>query len=171
MPTSTGSRLLGELIGMVERWKAAGMPMARTHSRFNKRGWGNIVGGILEACGEPDFLANAEEAAGQLDETRREFAELSPSWSTIRRATGPPSELVELCASTSCWRRTWAMARRVRMATRMGTLAGRFVDEAFRARRRPYGDLPQDGRPQREGVSGQRFEAPNRRTLPNLAEP
>ena len=55
--------LLGELIGMVERWKAVGMPLANAHSRFNKRGWGNIVGGILNACGEPDFLANAEEAA------------------------------------------------------------------------------------------------------------
>src|SRR5690606_38871940 len=68
--------LLGELIGMVERWKAAGKPMAKTHSRFNKRGWGDIVGGILEFCGEPDFLANAEETAAQLDETRRDFTEL-----------------------------------------------------------------------------------------------
>ena len=41
--------LLGELVGMVERWKAAGMPMARVNSRFNKRSWGNIVGGILAA--------------------------------------------------------------------------------------------------------------------------
>ena len=68
--------LLGELIGMVERWKGDGMAMASVHSRFNKRGWGDIVGGILNACGEPDFLANAEEAATQLDETRREFTEL-----------------------------------------------------------------------------------------------
>ena len=74
--------LLGELIGMVERWKAVGTPKATVHSRFNKRGWGTIVGGILDACGEPDFLANAEEAAASLDETRREFAGL------IERARG-----------------------------------------------------------------------------------
>src|SRR5690606_38511709 len=41
--------ILGELVGMIERWRASGMPMAETHSRFNKRGWGNIVGGILNA--------------------------------------------------------------------------------------------------------------------------
>ena len=68
--------LLGELIGMVERWKEAGQPLANVDSRFNKRGWGKIVGGILQACGEPDFLTNAEEAATQLDDTRREFADL-----------------------------------------------------------------------------------------------
>ena len=38
--------LLGELVGMVERWKASGMPLANVHTRFNKKGWGNIVGGI-----------------------------------------------------------------------------------------------------------------------------
>src|SRR5688572_20640094 len=52
--------LLGELVGMVERWKASGMPRAHVSSRFNKKGWAQIVGGILEACNEPDFLDNAE---------------------------------------------------------------------------------------------------------------
>ncbi len=32
--------------------------LAKTQTRFNKKGWGNI-GGILEANGEPDFMANA----------------------------------------------------------------------------------------------------------------
>ncbi len=44
---------------MVERWKASGMPLAKIQTRFNKKGWGNIIGGILEANGEPDFMANA----------------------------------------------------------------------------------------------------------------
>ena len=68
--------LLGELVGMVERWKASGMPLVNVHTLFNKKGWGNIVGGILEASREPDFLDNAEEAAASMDETRREFSEL-----------------------------------------------------------------------------------------------
>ena len=82
---------------MVERWKAAGMPQANVHSRFNKRGWGTIVGGILEACGEPDFLANAEEAATSLDETRREFAELIGVLADHPQGTWTASELVDLC--------------------------------------------------------------------------
>ena len=52
------------------------MPLAQTDTRFNKLGWGNIVGGILAVCDEPDFLANAEEAAGDMDPVRREFGEL-----------------------------------------------------------------------------------------------
>ncbi len=49
-------QLLSELVNMVERWKNAGMPLATTQTRFNKKSWGNIIGGILEANGEPDFL-------------------------------------------------------------------------------------------------------------------
>ena len=89
--------LLGELIGMVERWKAAGMPMANTHSRFNKHGWGSIVGGILNACGEPDFLANAEEAATELDETRREFTELVGVLVEHPQGIWTAAELAGLC--------------------------------------------------------------------------
>ncbi len=62
--SSTAWKLLGELIGMVERWKAsAACPWPTCIRDFNKRGWGNIVGMILQAYGEPDFLANAQEAA------------------------------------------------------------------------------------------------------------
>ena len=68
--------ILGELVGMVERWRAAGSPRAVAHSRFNKKGWGPIVGGILAANGFPDFLANAAEAATELDPGRRDFADL-----------------------------------------------------------------------------------------------
>src|SRR3954470_1267595 len=89
--------LLGELIGMIERWIAAGMPRADVNSRFNKRGWGNIVGGILETNGEPDFLANAEEAASLLDETRREFTELVGVLVDHPQGTWTAAEMVELC--------------------------------------------------------------------------
>jgi hypothetical protein len=47
----------GPLIGMVETWRAAGSPRSDALSRFNKKGWGTIVGGILTANGLPDFLA------------------------------------------------------------------------------------------------------------------
>ncbi len=64
-------QLLSELVYMVERWKDAGMPLAETNTRFNKKNWGNIVGGILYVNGEPDFLDNADEAAASMDNTRR----------------------------------------------------------------------------------------------------
>ncbi len=123
--------LLGELIGMVERWKAAGMPRANVNTRFNKRGWGNIVGGILQINGEPDFLANAEEAAAQLDETRREFAELVGLLVDHERGNWTATELAELCAREGLLSADLGEGSPRSLSTRMGTLAGRYIDERF----------------------------------------
>ncbi|MFH1919274.1 MAG: hypothetical protein ABIP48_05215, partial [Planctomycetota bacterium] len=123
--------LLGDLIGMAERWKAAGMPMASVHSRFNKRGWGNVVGGILAACGEPDFLNNAEEAATQLDETRREFTELIGVLVEHPQGTWTAAGLVGLCGHHGLLTHDLGEGSPRSLATKMGTLAGRFVTERF----------------------------------------
>jgi len=123
--------LLGELIGMVERWKASGSPRAKVHSRFNKRGWGNIVGGILHACGEPDFLANAEEAASLLDETKREFAELVGVLADHPQGKWTSSELVDCCRRHGLMAADLGDGSARSLATKLGTLAGRFVGERF----------------------------------------
>jgi hypothetical protein len=123
--------LLGELIGMVERWKSLGMPRASTHSRFNKRDWGNILGGILEANGEPGFLANADEAAAQLDETRREFAELIGVLAEHPQGIWTASELVEHCQKQRLLTVELGEGSSRSLSTKMGTLCGRFVNEAF----------------------------------------
>lgn len=123
--------LLGELIGMVERWKAAGMPMAQTDSRFNKRGWGNIVGGILHACGEPDFLSNAAEAARELDDTRRDFADLVSIMAQHPQGTWTSAELAELAIRHELLREQLGDGSSRSKSTRMGILAGRYVAERF----------------------------------------
>ena len=123
--------LLGELIGMVERWKAAGIPRANVNTRFNKRGWGNIVGGILETNGDPDFLANAEEAAAQLDETRREFAELVAVLADHQQGTWTATELADLCGRERLLATDLGEGTPRSLSTKMGTLAGRYIDERF----------------------------------------
>ena len=123
--------LLGELIGMVERWKSQGQPQAKIHSRFNKRSWGNIVGGILEACGEPDFLANAEEDAAQLDETRREFAELVSLLADHQQGTWTAAELVTLCGTYKLMAEDLGDGSPRSLATKLGTIAGRYLAERF----------------------------------------
>jgi len=123
--------LLGELIGMVERWRAAGMPRANVDTRFNKRGWGNIVGGILLINGEPDFLANAEEAAAQLDETRREFAELVAVLVDHDQGNWTATELAELCGREGLLANDLGDGSPRSLSTKMGTLAGRYIDERF----------------------------------------
>jgi hypothetical protein len=125
--------ILGELIGMVERWKASGRRMANVDSRFNKRGWAQIIGGILEANNEPDFLANAETAATELDETRREFAELVGVLAERDQSVWTAGELAELAQRRCLLQSDLGEASERSRATRMGTLAGRFVAERFEA--------------------------------------
>lgn len=124
--------LLGELVGMVERWKASGMPLANVHTRFNKKGWGNIVGGILDACGEPDFLDNADEAAASMDETRREFSELVAILIKQERATWTAEQLADLASDNFLLRTELGDGSKRSRSTRMGVLAGRYVDEKFK---------------------------------------
>jgi hypothetical protein len=123
--------LLGELIGMIERWKAVGQPLANVDSRFNKRGWGKIVGGILSTGGEPDFLTNAEEAATQLDDTRREFADLVAILADHPQGIWTAAELTELCANHEVLQLERGEGSSRSQATRMGVIAGRYVGERF----------------------------------------
>lgn len=123
--------LLGELLGMVERWKTAGMPKASIDTRFNKRGWGNIVGGILQINGAPDFLGNAQEAAAQLDTTRREFAELVAVLADHQQGNWTATDLADLCARKGLLTDDLGEGTPRSLSTKMGTLAGRYIDEIF----------------------------------------
>lgn len=123
--------ILGELIGMVERWKASGMLKANTDSRFNKRGWGDIVGGILECNGDPDFLANSEEAATQLDDTRREFSDLVATLAEHKQGNWTAKELVEVCDKHDLLQDELGDGSSRSKATRLGKIAGRYVSECF----------------------------------------
>jgi hypothetical protein len=123
--------LLGELIGMVQRWQAGGMPMSKTGSRFNKKGWGNIVGGILAACGEPDFLSNAAEAARDLDDTRRDFSEFVAVLADHPQGIWTAAELSELAVQHELLSEQLGDGSARSRSTRMGILAGRYVAESF----------------------------------------
>lgn len=123
--------LLGELVGMVERWKATGMPKASVDSRFNKRGWGSIIGGILDVCGEPDFMANADQAAAHLDATRVEFGELVELLADHPQGSWSAGELVDVCEKHSLLRVELGDGSARSKSTKMGTLAGRYLAERF----------------------------------------
>ena len=107
------------------------MPRAKTDSRFNKKGWGNIVGGILSANGEPDFLANADDAANQLDDTRREFAELIGVLADHQQGTWTAAELTKLSTEHKLLESELGNGSPRSQATRMGFLVGRFIAERF----------------------------------------
>lgn len=123
--------ILAELLWMVENWKRAGQLRAVTHSRFNKRGWGNIVGGILLVAGQLDFLHNATEVAEQLDETKREFAELVAALAAHPQGLWSAAELVTLCEAHSLLKQDLGDGTSRSRSTKMGNLAGRYVNEHF----------------------------------------
>jgi hypothetical protein len=125
------SEILAELCGMVDRWKAAGMPLASTQSRFNKKGWGNIIGGILAENGEPDFLCNASEAAEQMDAARREFGELVEAMVKHPQGNWTGAELADLAGKHGLLRGELGDGSQRSKATRMGVLATRYVAERF----------------------------------------
>ena len=125
------TEIIGELLGMVFRWIDAKMPMADVNTRFNKSDWGDIIGGILAANGHTDFLKNAEEAAEQLDETRRGFAELVAILAANPQSNRMAAELVEICSEHGLLAEELGSGTARSLATKMGNLAGRFVDVRF----------------------------------------
>jgi hypothetical protein len=124
-------QILSELVFMVERWKDAGMPLEKTQTRFNKKNWGNIIGGILHVNGEPDFLANADEAAAAMDDTRREFCDLVGLLAQHSKGTWTAAELTDLANEHFLLRSELGKGTPRSQCTRLGVLAGRYVDERF----------------------------------------
>ncbi|MCZ2342032.1 MAG: hypothetical protein LC104_09590 [Bacteroidales bacterium] len=123
--------LLGELIGLIERWREAGSPRVEAHSRFNKKGWGPIIGGILAHNGYPDFLANAAEAAAELDPGRRDFADLVATLADHPQGAWTAGELAEWAGRLGLFAEDGKDRGPRARATRMGLLAGRFLGETF----------------------------------------
>jgi len=123
--------ILGELIGMVERWKAAGMPKANVQTRFNKQGWGAIVGGILNVNGEPDFLVDSGDASEELDETRRDFSELVRCMHSEGLRPRTAGELERLASRNRLLAEELGDGVPRSRSTRMGHLCGRYVGERF----------------------------------------
>lgn len=123
------AELLGELAGLVERWLAAGGPRAEARSRFNKKGWEPVVDGILRAGGFPDFLGNAGAAVAELDDTRREFADLVAALADHPQGAWTAAELADLAGRLFGADAGKESGRA--LATRVGILAGRFVGESF----------------------------------------
>ena len=127
--------ILGELLGMVEAWRAAGSPMSDAKSRFNKKGWGPIVGGILRVAGFADFLGNAEAAAAELDDTRRQFGELVAILADLPARAWPAADLAALAVEHGLFADVLTGDSPRARATHLGTLATRYVNSRF-----PLGD-------------------------------
>lgn len=80
------ARIVGELRGMIERWKAAGCPLDENAKHPSFSDWAKTIGGILMVNEFPSFLANQTERRSEDDPVRRGLAQLGVSypdvWST-----------------------------------------------------------------------------------------
>ena len=89
------AEILGELFGLVELWKSRGRPFGSRRHRCAY--WGQLIGGILETCGFPEFLGNAAEAAAEFNIELGDLAALAE----IVVRTGNPAAYVEVVAQQS----------------------------------------------------------------------
>lgn len=64
--------MAAELHGLIARWRRAGCPLADVYHPMTR--WAKTVGGILQAAGYKDLLANYGQAAQQIDPLRRAVA-------------------------------------------------------------------------------------------------
>jgi hypothetical protein len=69
--------LIGELLGMVDYWIGLGRPLITSSHRCHK--WASLVGGVLQACGFPEFLTNFDTAADEFDTQTEEIRSLFDS--------------------------------------------------------------------------------------------
>jgi hypothetical protein len=69
------AEILAELFGLVEFWKSRGQPRGSQRHRCDY--WAEVVGGILEVCGFPEFLENATEAAAAFNSELGDLAALA----------------------------------------------------------------------------------------------
>lgn len=127
-------KLLGELAGMIESWKAADRPQGDYQSRFDKKDWSKIVGGILDVAGISGFLANSKDADELLDPVRLEIANLVD----LIVATSPPrqwggADMAQLAAEHNILASQLGSVAGRSRDIRMGKLLSRFVDEKFKS--------------------------------------
>lgn len=123
--------ILGELLGMIERWRQAGRPEADVPSRFNKRGWGRVIGGILAHNGVHGFLANADEAANEFDGARRDFAELIKVMDREVGERFTPEQIAQLAIREKLLVDELGDKSHRSQVTKMGLQLKRYVAERF----------------------------------------
>jgi hypothetical protein len=83
------AEILAELFGLVELWKSRGRPLGSRRHRCEY--WAQVIGGILEACGFPEFLGNATETAAAFN---TELGDLAALAETVVRTSNTPAFLM-----------------------------------------------------------------------------
>ena len=87
------AEILGELMGMVVGWNQQGRPPGPRKHRCTY--WAEVVGGILQVAGLPEFLENLDEAAAAFNQALDQLAALAEAVA----AAGDPALIAILDSS------------------------------------------------------------------------
>jgi len=77
------NQIVGELLGMVIRWREAGKPLGTQEHRCKR--WAELIGGILHVAGLDEFLSNQDEVIAELDEDLQELVTLTEHLVSINK--------------------------------------------------------------------------------------
>ncbi len=113
-------------------WVRTGMPRSRVRMG-GFEDWAAIMGGLCEAVGLPDFMANRRHLAARVDsETAEWLGFLAVWWATFKNAPVSSTELVSLCRASNLLPGCVGEGRTdLAMASRVGRALGAHVDRAF----------------------------------------
>jgi hypothetical protein len=120
--------IVAELLGMVTRWIAAGKKEGDRVSRFDKAGWGRIIGGILSEAGEEGFMANAAEASERFDPARQEFADLLALMAGTGALVWTAGQIAAYASAQSIFLDELGDGSARSQATRLGLILGRYLN-------------------------------------------
>ncbi len=123
--------LIGELLGMVELWRSKNEPRSKARSRFDKKGWAPMVGGILEASGFANLGGNGEDAAQEMNPATREFGKLVAVLAGRAEKTWTSTELVKLADRHNILSAQLNGSTLAERATSFGMLASKYVGDWF----------------------------------------
>ena len=115
-----------ELIGMVERWKGAGRPLATADYRF--REFAQIIGGILEVNGYRGFLGNMGAAKEMFSTDYGDLLELFSAYPTL---SGSSKEFAERAQSMDLFRGEFVGKRSTGLYRSMTNILSRYVGREF----------------------------------------
>ena len=120
------NEILGELVGMVEKWKKAGRPLCKVKYRFQK--FAQIIGGVLEANGFSGFLSNTSATSESLSSEYDDLLDLINAHPMIK---GKAKNFVEKALQMGLFQGEFAGKKGTGLYRAMANILSRYVGKLF----------------------------------------
>ena len=119
-------KILGELMGMIERWKLAGCPRHQASFRFKR--FAEIIGGILEVNGYRGFLDNAKTAEAAMSS---DYSDLQDLFSAHPDLHGSAKDFAQKALSMELFKGEFFQKKGLSLYRIMAAIMTRYVGYSF----------------------------------------